>query len=150
MMKAKSFFLPFMLFVFVFAMQSCKKDEVIDPTVPNGDFTSAKSGSFVDENGAGSAGTAQLGTDEDGTQFLMLSSNFATNFATGTVVVYLSTSATYTANPGAGNPDLRLIGYVTEGGQQYFRLDPAADAKFTHVLLYCASAGVQFGNAALN
>ena len=77
-------------------------------------------------------------------------SNFTTNLATGTVVVYLSTSDTYTADPGSGNPDLLLTGYVSENGEHYFRLDPSADAKFTHVILYCASAGVQFGNAPLN
>lgn len=139
-----------MLFALTLAFTACKKDEVIDPTVPNGEFTVSKSGTFVDQNGAGSAGKIELGTDEDGTQFAKMGSDFKTNLATGTVVVYLSTSATYTADPMNGNPALRLIGYINANGEQYIRLDPAAESKFTHVLLYCASAGVQFGNAALN
>lgn len=149
-MKAKSIFPLLMFILLAWTTQSCKKEEVIDPTKPNGTFSVSKTGTFVNENGAGSAGTAELGTDDDGTQFLHFASNFTTNLATGTVVVYLSTSDTYTADPASGNPDLRLAGYINAAGEHYFRLDPAADAKFTHVLLYCASAGVQFGNAPLN
>jgi hypothetical protein len=149
-MKMKSLHFAVVLMALAMVFTSCKKDEIVDRTVPNGDFTVSKTGTFVDQNAAGSAGTAELGKDEDGVQFVKFGANFATNFATGTVVVYLSTSATYTASPGTGNPDLRLIGNTTKGGLQYFRLDPAADAKFTHIILYCASAGVQFGNAPLN
>lgn len=149
-MKIKSLHFAVVMMAIAMVFASCKKDEIVDRTIPNGDFTVSKTGSFVNENASGSSGTAELGTDADGVQFVKFGSNFATNFATGTVVVYLSTSAVYTANPGNGNPDLRLIGNTTKGGEQYFRLDPAADAKFTHVILYCASAGVQFGNAPLN
>ena len=139
-----------LMLLITLSITACKKDEIIDRTIPNGDFTASKSGSFADDNGAGSAGSVTLGTDEDGVQFVKLGSDFKTNFATGTVVVYLSTSNAYVASPSTGNPDLRLIGTATAGGEQYYRLEPAADAKFTHVILYCASAGVQFGNAALN
>lgn len=149
-MKAKSVYFPLMFLLLILLAPACKKEDVTDPTKPNGDFTVSKSGSFVNENGSGSGGTAELGTDEDGTQFLHFASNFTTNLATGTVVVYLSTSDTYTADPGSGNPDLRLVGYIDAAGEHYFRLDPAAESKFTHVILYCASAGVQFGNAAFN
>jgi hypothetical protein len=149
-MKTRSLKFAMLMLALTIAFTGCKKDEVIDPTVPNGDFTVSKTGTFVAENGSGSAGKIELGTDEDGTQFAKMGSDFKTNLATGTVVVYLSTSATYTADPGAGNPALRLIGNIKANGEQYIRLSPAAESKFTHVLLYCASAGVQFGNAALN
>lgn len=150
MHKRGSIFTILLMVMVVFATSSCKKEEVIDPTVPNGDFTASKSGTFVEENGSGTTGMAELGTDEDGTEFLHFASGFATNLATGTVVVYLSTSETYAADPGNGNPDLRLVGYIDSDGEQYFRLDPAADSKFTHVILWCASAGISFGYAPLN
>ena len=134
---------------------ACKKDEdpvtvMVDTSMPQGTFTVSHSGTFVDQNSAGSAGTASLGTDSLGSQFLQFSSDFTTNLATGTVTVYLSTSDTYTADPGNGNPDLRIVGVTTTAGMQSFKLDPVAEAKFTHVILWCGSAGVPFGNAPLN
>ncbi|MBL7774782.1 MAG: DM13 domain-containing protein, partial [Saprospiraceae bacterium] len=114
-----------------------------------GAFTVSKTGTFVEQNSTGSKGTAQLGVDASGTQFLKFGSDFATTFATGTVTVYLSTSMTFTPDPANGNPALRLIGPVSQAGENYFRLQPAADAKFTHVILWCASANVPFGYARL-
>ena len=130
---------------------SCGKDKeiIVDPTKPQGAFTAAKSGAFVEQNATGSKGTAQLGTDSDGTQFLKFSADFTTNFATGTVTVYLSTSMTFTPDPGNGNPFLRLVGPVSKAGENYFRMDPAAASKFTHVILWCGSANVPFGYAPL-
>jgi hypothetical protein len=143
--------------LFAFGLSSCEKDTeekivevAVDSAQPNGQFTALRSGSFVDENGAGSMGNAALGTDAQGTQFLMFNNSFTTNFGTGTVTVYLSTSSTFTADPPNGNPDLFLVGPVKAGGQQYFKLNPAAPAKFTHVILWCGSASIPFGYAALN
>lgn len=135
----------------VASFTSCTKDKevILDPTVPKGNFTASKTGMFVEQNGTGSKGTAQLGKDENGTQFLKFGSDFSSSFATGTVTVYLSTSSTFTADPGNGNPNLRLIGGVFKAGEIYFKLDPAADAKFTHVILWCGSANIPFGNAPL-
>ncbi|MEQ6121397.1 DM13 domain-containing protein [Reichenbachiella sp. MALMAid0571] len=132
---------------------SCGDDEptieTIDTSMPQGTFTASKSGTFTEQNDTGSAGTAELGTDEKGTQFLHFGSNFTTNLGTGTVTVYLSTSDTYMADPGNGNPDLLLIAGVKSNGDQYFKLDPAADSKFTYVILWCGSASIPFGYAQL-
>ena len=149
-MKFKSS-LFLLLMAGMFAFTACEKEVevIVDPTLPKGTFTSAKSGTFVEQNATGSKGAAQLGKDADGTSFLKLGSDFSTSFATGTVTVYLSTSQTFTASPGTGNPDLRLIGPVNKAGEKYFRLDAAPDAKFTHVILWCASANVPFGYAKL-
>ncbi|MCB0544464.1 MAG: DM13 domain-containing protein [Saprospiraceae bacterium] len=149
-MTFKSF--PFLLLTAAaLAFTACEKEKevIIDPTQPQGAFTAAESGSFVEQNATGTKGTAQLGTDEDGKQFLRFSSDFTTNLATGTVTVYLSTSDTYTADPANGNPDLRLIGPVSKAGENYFLLDPAAASKFNYVILWCASANIPFGYAAL-
>jgi hypothetical protein len=133
-------------------VMGCSDDEetiTIDSSQPQGDFSVQLSGMFVEDN-APSSGTVEIGTDNTGTQFLHLGSNFETAVATGTVAVFLSTSDTYTADPGSGNPDLQLIGSVSVNGEAYFKIEPVAAAKFTHVILWCTSVGVQFGNAELN
>lgn len=132
---------------------SCSEDAetvTIDSSRPDGTFTAAKSGTFVAQNGTPTMGMAQLGTDSKGVQFLRFSESFNTQFATGTVSVYLSTSMTFTPNPGAGNPDLKLVGPTLKAGETFFKLDPAADAKFTHVILWCGTASIPFGYAPLN
>lgn len=139
----------FALFAFVLLLSACTEEVIIDPTQPQGTFSVARSGNFVAQNGTGSTGVAELGTDEDGTQFLRFGDSFTTNFATGTVTVYLSTSETFTPDPANGNPALRLLGVTRAAGEQYFEVAPAAGANFTHVILWCASANVPFGFAAL-
>ncbi|PZV87209.1 electron transfer DM13 [Algoriphagus aquaeductus] len=124
--------------------------EVIDPTLPNGSLTIQRSGNFVDQNGAGSTGTASIGIDSQGTSFLAFNSVFRTALATGTVTVYLSTSGTFNPDPGNGNPNLLLVGPVRNPGENFFRIPSDADlAKFTHVILWCGSVGIPFGNARL-
>ena len=133
------------------AFTACEKEKevIVDPTLPQGAFTAARSGVFVEQNGTGSKGAAQLGADADGTQFLKFGSDFSTTFATGTVTVYFSTSMTFSPDPANGNPDLRLVGPVSKAGENYFRLDPDVASKFTHVILWCGSANIPFGYAPL-
>lgn len=133
------------------SLSSCNEETItVDTSLPQGTFSVDRSGTFVDQNAAGSTGTASLGTDEEGTQFLKLSSDFMTAVGTGTVTVYFSTSMDYVASPETGNPDLRLIGFVQENGEHYFKVDPVLESGFTHVILWCGSASVPFGYAALN
>lgn len=138
------------LMVLAFLSTACGEEVIIDPTIPTGTFSVARSGSIVEQNGTGSTGAVELGTDEDGEQFLRFGDDFTTNFATGTVTVYLSTSDTFTADPMNGNPDLTLLGVTKTGGEQYFQVSPATTDNFTHVILWCASANIPFGNAELN
>ncbi len=150
-MKLNALLLTLFSLYSVAFFSACEKEVevIVDPTKPQGAFTVSKSGTFTEQNATGSKGAAQLGTDEDGVQFLKFGSDFSTTFATGTVTVYLSTTMTFTPDPGNGNPLLRLIGPVSKAGENYFRLDPVADAKFTHVILWCGSANVPFGYAKL-
>ncbi len=150
-MKLNGLFSALITLAFLALFSACTKEKeiIIDSSQPQGNFTVAKSGNFVEQNATGSKGAAQLGTDANGTQFLKFGSDFSTNFATGTVTVYLSTSMTFTPDPGNGNPSLRLVGPVSKAGENYFKLDPKADAKFTHVILWCGSANVPFGYAQL-
>jgi len=132
-------------------LSSCEKEVevIVDSSKPQGTFSATKNGTFVDQNSKGSKGAASLGTDEQGTQFLKFGSDFSTTFATGTVTVYLSTSQTFVPDAGNGNPNLRLVGVVSVGGENYFKLSPSAAAKFTHVILWCGSVSVPFGYAPL-
>ncbi len=156
-MRTSLWAMALLLFIFT----SCDDDDsddapttvTIDSSRPNGNFTSSRAGSFVEQNGTGSAGMAQLGTDTQGTQFLRFSNDFTSNFNTGTITVYLSETnqdLNDVFDPGNGNPGLRIVGPVTSGGEKFFRLDPAAGAQFNYVILWCASAGIPFGNAPLN
>lgn len=141
------------LMFFVLAFAACSDDEdpmVIDPTLPSGSLSVQRSGTFVDQNSAGSMGAASLGTDGQGKEFLTFGSNFNTALATGTVTVYLSTSSTFMADPANGNPNLLVLGPVRKSGENFFPIPTGmSTSKYTHVILWCGSVGVPFGNARL-
>jgi hypothetical protein len=146
----------FCFFLFFLALSltttSCSKDNetiTIDLSIPNGNLNVDRSGSLIAENGTPTKGKIELGQDTDNTSFLRFASDFTTELATGTVSVYFSTSATFTADPANGNPDLRLVGAVSGNGEQFFKLNESIPAKFTHVILWCNTASIPFGNAEL-
>jgi hypothetical protein len=124
--------------------------EIIDSSLPQGAFTASRSGTLTPENGTPTAGTVEVGTDEDNTPFLHFGSNFKTELGTGTVTVYFSKSVTFQADPGNGNPNLRLVGIISKNGEQYMKLNSTPGNDFTHLILWCGSANIPFGNAALN
>jgi hypothetical protein len=135
----------------VLAACSKKGDTVtIDSSKPDGAFTAAKTGTLTPQNGTPTMGTVELGTDSKGSPFLRFAPNFTTQLATGTVSIYFSTSMNFVANPGAGNPDLKLVGPVAKNGETFFKLGAAIPTNFTHVILWCGTASIPFGNAKLN
>ena len=140
-------------YVAFLGLVSCADDKdpvTIDPTRPTGTFSVARSGMFMDQNSAGSMGTAAIGTDAEGKEFLQFSSDFTTALATGTVTVYLSTSDTFMADPANGNPNLLIVGPVRMAGENFFSIPSGVNtSKYTHVLLWCGSVGIPFGNAPL-
>lgn len=142
-----------LLYVAFFGLVSCSDDAdpvIIDPTQPSGQLTVLRSGTFVDQNNAGSMGTAAIGTDSEGKEFVQFSSNFNTALATGTVTVFLSTSDMFVADPANGNPNLLPLGPVRNSGENFFMIPQGSNtANFTHVILWCGSVGVPFGNANL-
>jgi hypothetical protein len=146
----KKGFLLSMLFALV-ALTSCTKTEevIVDTAVPVGAFTATKTGALTAQNSTPTKGTASIGTDTKGTSFVKLGSDFTTELGTGTATLYLSTSATYKASPGTGNPDLKLVGIIGKNGEQNFKLAAAPDAKFSYVIVWCGSAAIPFGNAML-
>lgn len=138
----------FGLFLTVFA--ACDKEETvtIDSAKPD-TFTKTRSGSLTAQNGTPTAGTAELGTDKSGAQWLHLGSDFKTELGTGTATVYLSKGDTYLADPGNGNPTLILAGVIASNGEMYYKLSKTAGADYTHVIIWCGSASIPFGNAKL-
>jgi hypothetical protein len=140
-------------YVAFLGLVSCADDKdpvTLDPTRPTGSFSVARSGNFLDQNSAGSMGTAALGSDSQGKEFLQFSPDFNTALATGTVTVYLSTSNTFMADPGNGNPNLLIVGPVRMAGENFFSIPSGINTtKYTHVLLWCGSVGIPFGNAPL-
>lgn len=141
-----------MAIAFLFA--SCKKDTetvtvTVDPTAPVGAFSATKNGNLTAQNGTPTTGSIQLGTDTQGSTFLRLGPTFKTELGTGTATVYLSTSATYMANPGAGNPTLKLLGTVAANGERYYKISGTIPSNFTYVIIWCGSANIPFGNGQL-
>jgi len=122
---------------------------MIDTSMPQGEFTADRSGTFV-ENAAPSQGMAELGVDSEENTFLRFGSDFDTNLGTGTVTVFLSTSNMFEGDPGNGNPNLFLVGPVRNAGENFFKIPEGTNTdKYSHVLLWCGSAAVLFGNAEL-
>lgn len=130
---------------------SCSKDTevLVDTAVPQGSFSATRSGNITEQNATGSKGVVQIGKDSKGVDFLKFGSDFTTVLATGTVSVYMSTSSTFKADPGKGNPDIKLVGFVKSNGEMYIKLASSVESKFTHLILWCGSANVPFGNAEL-
>lgn len=133
----------------IFAACSDDTDPItIDSALPSSVLTVQRSGTFIDQNGAGSTGTASIGSDNKGAVFLAFNNAFKTALGTGTVTVYLSTSDTFTPDPANGNPNLLLVGPVRSAGENFFRIPSGADlGKYSHVILWCGSVGIPFGNA---
>jgi hypothetical protein len=121
----------------------------IDSSLPVGTYTVSKTGTLTAENGTPTAGTVELGTDTDGTTFLHLGTDFTTEQGTGTATVYLSKTSTLTASPSTGNPDLKLIGIVTENGEAYYKISGTVDADLEYVIIWCGTASIPFGNGLL-
>ncbi|MDC6363812.1 MULTISPECIES: DM13 domain-containing protein [Flavobacteriaceae] len=154
-MKRKFALLTSIFSVFAFVLVGCSDDDsdseiiTVDTALPVGDFEVDRQGDLVAESGTPTQGTVQLGTDSEGTDFLRFSNDFTTELGTGTVAIFFSTSSVYNADPANGNPDLKLIGNVESNGEMFVKLNEGPEAKFTHVILWCATANIPFGNAEL-
>ncbi|SIQ34691.1 DM13 domain-containing protein [Maribacter ulvicola] len=122
----------------------------VDSSQPVGDLMVTLSGNLVAESGTPTQGLVEVGIDDEDENFVRFAENFTTELGTGTVGIFLSTSEVFTADPANGNPDLMLIGNVTGNGEMIIKLDAAPGAKYTHIILWCATANIPFGNVALN
>tara|TARA_R110000868_G_scaffold16710_1_gene74315 strand:- start:3513 stop:3974 length:462 start_codon:yes stop_codon:yes gene_type:complete len=149
------------IFIAIFALAlttlttvSCSSDSEnttveVDTALPVGAFKVTKTGNLTAQNGTPTKGKIEIGVDSQNTTFVHLGSDFTTELGTGTTSVYLSTSNTFTASPGTGNPDLKLIGIVTKNGEVYYKVTGTIDNKFSHLIIWCGSANIPFGNGQL-
>ncbi len=149
------------IFIGIFALAlttittvSCDKDTEtvtvqVDTTRPVGAFTASKTGTLTAQNGTPTQGKIEIGKDTENSTFVHLGSDFKTELGTGTATVYLSKTATFTASPGTGNPDLKLVGVVSANGEAYYKLSGAAPAGLDYVIIWCGSANIPFGNGLL-
>ena len=134
------------------AFAACKKDDTAvenppaDTSKPTGTFTAARSGIFQKQNGYNAEGTAQLGSDEASNQWLRLAPNFNASLSTGAVTLYLSKNQSLLL--GSAGTFLR-VDLVTTAGEHFYKIAPTVGSDFKFAILWCASAGVQFGNAEL-
>jgi hypothetical protein len=132
---------------------SCSDDETktvtVDSSLPDGNFSVSKMGTLIAQNGTPTKGKIEIGTDSKGATFVHLGTDFTTELGTGTATVYLSKTATFTASPSTGNPDLKLVGVVNRNGEFYFKLNSVAPTGLNYIIIWCASANVPFGNGEL-
>ncbi|WP_400072509.1 hypothetical protein [Zobellia russellii] len=164
-MKNRKFSLALVAFAMTAFVVSCSDDDVetvtvtetvtetetveVDSSMPIGDLTVTRSGNLTAESGTPTQGLVELGADTESTNFVHFDDDFMTELGTGTVGIFFSTSETFTADPANGNPDLMLIGNVQGNGEMYIKLDAAPEDKYTHIILWCATANIPFGNVQL-
>ena len=141
---------PIFLAVFaILTVLACKK-ETIEPSNQASapvNFIADQEGFFQQQNGYTAEGMVRLGMDENNLQWLRLASDFKASLSTGAVTVYLSKSQALNLN---ASTDFLRLDLVKTPGEHFFKVNPAVNADFKYVILWCASANVQFGNAVLN
>ncbi len=141
------------LFLLSFAIHACQKEEtpvddpkVEQPGLPSGNFKADRSGVFQSQNGYKAAGTAQIGTDEAGKQWLRFGTDFDASLSTGAVTVYVSQNQNLLLS---NTSTYRRLDLVKKPGEHHFKIEPSVGLDFKFAILWCASAGVQFGNSEL-
>lgn len=111
-----------------------------------GTFEIIKGGMLNSQSSTQTTGMVQVIQDDTGNYFIRLSENFNTKFSTGTVTVYLSTSASLKLNE---TGSFQLIGIVNMPGEHFYELNEFPDEKFSHGIIWCGAAAIPFGNARL-
>ena len=112
-------------------------------TTPTG-FTKVTSGSLVAQAAPQTKGSIEFGTDPSGAQWLHVSSDFATDFGTGAVTLYMSKTNTFATT------SVVKVSLDNVAGEGYFRLATSVVATdYPYVIVYCDAAKVQFGYAQL-
>ena len=113
-------------------------------------FTSLSSNWSV--NGTPTVGTLTILKDANNQEWLHLNADFTSSFATGTVTVYLAKSAARIGDqrvlPPPPVPNIRAIGFVNQNGAQDLKISGSQQG-FSHVVFYCETAEINFGNAPL-
>lgn len=151
LMKISSIF----LLVFVFAACS-NSSEDMDPILPDqpktevkvsGNVMAIKTGTLSPQSGTNTKGMIEIVSDDAGKYFLRLGKDFVSDFHTGTVTVYLSTTNKLKLSESGS---FQLVSVVNENGEHFFNLPNLPNSKFTHGIIWCGAAGIPFGNGEFN
>ena len=93
-----------LVFSILLFSSACNNSKDSDPIIPDdtsgipgsvkvtGEVEILKTGTFTSQSGSNTKGMIDLVTDESGSYFIKLGSDFTSSFHTGTVNVYLSSS----------------------------------------------------------
>lgn len=127
----------------------------MDPILPGpenevkvkGKVESIKGGSLMAQSGTNTKGSIDLVFDEAGNYFLHLGEDFMSEFYTGTVTVYLSTSKQLRLSESG---TFQLVSVVNESGEHFFPLPSLPESKFNYGIIWCGAAGIPFGYGDLN
>lgn len=117
----------------------------------NGGLTTLREGSIVDQEGPATRGTVRI-VDDGVTRSVQLLEDFDSDFSTGTVEIYLASSAANLGEQLRGDPSSvsPLLGRVNADGAHIFEIPATVDdAPFTHVIVWCATVEINFGAAPL-
>ena len=138
------------------ACRESSMDSTPQPTNgPIGTTTALRAGTLKAENGTPTAGMVSVVRDANSDEYVSLADDFKSEFGTGTVAVYLAKSAANIKSQrtkadgspnGAGN--VLAIGFLTKNGRQFLKL-PTASTGYSHLVLYCETIEINFGNAPL-
>ncbi|WP_339868193.1 hypothetical protein [uncultured Algoriphagus sp.] len=147
-----------LVFSILLFSSACNNSKDSDPIIPDdtsgipgsvkvtGEVEILKTGTFTSQSGSNTKGMIDLVTDESGSYFIKLGSDFTSSFHTGTVNVYLSSSKDLTLSE---KESFQLVAVVNEPGEHYFKLANFPDSKFSHGILWCGAAAIPFGFAEL-
>jgi hypothetical protein len=130
---------------------ACSKDDSMVDTnnggmVNDSTFVSQSSGTFTGQNGYEAKGTISLGANAINPAIVQLATDFNASLQTGAVTLYLSKNQQLKLSDAA---TILRVSLVSKPGLQQFVLAAQPSTDFRYAILWCASAGVQFGYAEL-
>jgi hypothetical protein len=133
-------------------LASCSKDDVNTDTGQNSgmnpdnvvEISKILEGKFTGQNGYKAEGTATLGKTSNGDHYIRLQNDFNASFATGSVTMYLSSSANLKL---ADNTTFIKLATINKKGTHDFKLASQPNASFLYVIVWCSPAAIQFGVA---
>jgi len=136
------------LFILILFFGACKKtDTSIIPDTSSSvpvNFSVQRTGTFVTQSSSpATSGTAQIGLDAAGAQWLKFNSDFITETTSGNAIVVLSKSVNYSENT------VLAVSAISKNGEQYFKVSTPIGTEYSHIIIWCMAAKIPFGNAPL-
>ncbi|MBN7818020.1 DcrB/PsbP domain-containing protein [Algoriphagus pacificus] len=144
------------IFLLVFVLAACSNSsEDMNPNIPDpttevkvtANVMAIKTGTLNSQSGTNTKGMIEIVSDDAGKYFLRLGKDFVSDFHTGTVTVYLSTTNKLKLSESGS---FQLVSVVNQNGEHFFNLPNLPDSKFTHGIIWCGAAGIPFGNGEFN